>query len=114
MREAETHRRALRMTAVPVSYDDLAGDGGRMTLRQAGEKVWEAGGTVRVKGGRLVVSLPPGALVVMGAQSVAAKAAARLYLAEESVTAAASKRGGDVDVAKLPDRPVLPSGAVAP
>jgi hypothetical protein len=40
-------------------------------------------------------------------------AARRLYAAEEAVLAAAGK-GGAIDVSKLPDGYVLPSGALAP
>jgi hypothetical protein len=48
----------------------------------------------------------------MGQPSAASRGAARLYAAEEAVLATASKRG-EVAVAKLPDRFVLPSGALA-
>lgn len=36
----------LRRIAEPVTFDDLAGDGVRLTLRQAGEAVERAGGTL--------------------------------------------------------------------
>jgi hypothetical protein len=52
-----------------------------VTLRQAGERVVQAGGRLDVRGSRLVVSLPPGTLLVSGVPSPVAKAAARLYAA---------------------------------
>jgi hypothetical protein len=112
-REQAAALEELRKLAAPVTFDDTIRDGARLTLREAAEVVVQAGGTIRVVGSRLVVSLPPGATLVLGAPTAAAKAAARLYLAEEAVLAAAGK-GGDVDVAKLPDRPILPNGALAP
>jgi hypothetical protein len=113
LRDTEAHREELRATAEPVLIDDTVRDGGRMTLREAGEAIVAASGTLRVEGGRLVVSLPPGALLTMGQPSAALRAASRLYLAETEVVATASKRG-EVAVARLPSRFVLPSGALAP
>jgi hypothetical protein len=77
--KAELERR--RRQATPVTLDDLAHDGERVTLRQAGERVVQAGGRLDVRGSRLVVSLPPGTLLVSGVPSPVAKAAARLYAA---------------------------------
>jgi hypothetical protein len=111
--EAEAKREELRAVAQPVVFDDLERDGERMTVRQAGEAVRKAGGTIRVHDTRLVVGLAPSALLSMGNPSRAAKAARRLYLAEEAVLAVASKRGGEIDVRKLPNRFVLPTGALA-
>jgi hypothetical protein len=85
----------------------------KLTLRQAGEAVREAGGTIRVRDSRLVVGLPRSALLTLGLPSAAAKAARRLYLAEDAVVAAAGRRG-EIDVGKLPDKPILPSGRLAP
>jgi hypothetical protein len=113
---AESKRRleALRATAAPVSFDDLAGDRARMTLRQAGEVVEQAGGAVHVEDGRVIVALPPSALLTNGQPSNAAKAAARLYRAEAAVLSAASKRTGAVTVSRLPDRLLSPTGALLP
>lgn len=111
--EQEAKRKALRLTAEPVTFDALAGDGATLTLRQAAEKVEAAGGTIRVEDARLVVALPPSALHTMGLPSQAVKAAARLYKAEAEVVASA-KRGGEVAASKLPDKAILPSGALAP
>jgi hypothetical protein len=109
--EAKAERRRAR--AEPVTFDDLAHDGQRITLRQAAEAVVKAGGTIKVESSRLVVSLPPGATIVLGSPSPAAKAARRLYTAEAEVVVAAGK-GGEVNPAKLPARAILPSGALAP
>jgi hypothetical protein len=111
-REAEARIEGLRKTAEAVTYDDLAGDPYRMTLRESADAIVAAGGTLRIRDSRLVVSLPQGALFTMGQPSAVARAAARLYAAEEAVLSAASKRG-EVAVAKLPSLFVLPSGALA-
>jgi hypothetical protein len=109
----EQERERLRSIAEPVTFDDLARDGQRLTLRQAGETVRNAGGTIRLQDSRLVVALAPSALLSQGRPSAAAKAAERLYLAEAEVVAAA-KRGGEIDVRKLPDKAILPSGKLEP
>jgi hypothetical protein len=111
--EAEAERERLRAIAEPVTFDDLERDGATLTLRQAGEAVWSAGGTIRVKDSGLVVGLAPSALLTLGQVSVAAKAARRLYLAEDAVLAAAGRRG-EIDVSRLPDKAILPSGRLAP
>jgi hypothetical protein len=111
--EQERERERRRAGAEPVTLDVLARDGVRLTLRQAGEVVRDAGGTIRVEDSRLVVALPPSSLFVMGQPSQAVKAAERLYRAEADVVAAA-KRGGEIDVRKLPDKAVLPSGKLEP
>jgi hypothetical protein len=112
-REAEGERERLRAIAEPIVYDDLAADGVRLTLRQAAEAVVNAGGVIRVQDSRLVVSLAPSALLTIGQKSLAARAAARLYLAEAEVVAAAGRRG-EIDVRKLPDKAILPSGKLEP
>jgi hypothetical protein len=112
--EQESKRERLRASAEPVTFDDLVRDGVRLTLRQAAETVRKAGGTIRLQDSRLVVGLAPSALLAQGQPSAAAKAARRLYLAEEAVVAAAGKRGGEIDVGKLPDKAVLPSGGLEP
>jgi hypothetical protein len=104
---------AARKLAEPVTLDALAFDGATMTLREAGEVVHKAGGTIKVRSSRLVVSLPPGALFVLGGLSPAAKAARRLYAAEDAIVALAG-RGGEVSIGKLPAKPILPSGRLAP
>jgi hypothetical protein len=111
--EAESERERLRASAEPVTFDDLERDGAGLTVRQAGEAVWNAGGTIRVRDGTLVVGLPRSALLTLGRPSVAAKAARRLYLAKDAVVAAAGRRG-EIDAAKLPDKAILPSGRLAP
>jgi hypothetical protein len=105
--------KAKRATAEPVVYDDLVRDGQWLTLRQSGEAVLAAGGSIRVVGSRLVVSLPPGASMVLGVESSAARGAKRLYLAEVEVVAAAG-RGGEVAPSKLPAKAILPSGRLVP
>lgn len=111
--EAAANLDRLRLSAEAVTYDDLGRDRVRMTLRKAGEAVERAGGVIQLKGSRLLVSLPPGALLTMGAPSAAAKAAARLYLAEAAILAAAGKRS-DIAASKLPNKHVLPSGKLEP
>ena len=114
LQDAERKRERLRKLAEPVTYDDVAHDNARMTLRQAGEIVQQAGGTLRVHDGRLIVSLHSSVLLVMGKPSDASKAAKRLYLAEPAVLATGTKRNGDIAVSKLPNKMVTPSGALAP
>jgi hypothetical protein len=102
-----------RKLAEPVVFDDFE-EGPSLTLREAGEAVHQAGGRLEVVGSRLVVSIPPGVTrYLYGKPSAAMGAARRLYAAEEAVLAAAGK-GGAIDVSKLPDGYVLPSGALAP
>jgi hypothetical protein len=111
--EAKAERERLRAIAEAVTFDDLERDSVKLTLRQAAEVVVEAGGTIRVRDSRLIVGLAPSALLTLGQVSAAAKAARRLYLAEDAVVAAAGRRG-EIDVAKLPDKAILPSGRLAP
>jgi hypothetical protein len=101
--EQEKTRDQLRKTAQPVTLDDLE-PGEKFTLREASERVERAGGKVEVKGGRLIVSLPPG----RGGLGSALPAARRLYAAEAEVVKALQAK------AELPDRHVLPTGALAP
>jgi hypothetical protein len=112
-REVEAELERKRETAEPVTFDALEHDGARMTLRQAAVQIIAAGGRLEVRSGRLVVELPPQALATSGVQSSAARAARRLYLAEDAVLAVV-KRGGAVDARKLPNEAILPSGRLAP
>jgi hypothetical protein len=112
-REAEAQRERLRASAAAVTFDILERDGVELTLREAGEAVRTAGGTIRVHDSRLLVALAPSALRTLGQPSVALKAARRLYVAEGEVVACA-KRGGEIDVRKLPDKAILPSGSLEP
>lgn len=93
----------MRSTAVPVTADSFE-TGPTLTLRAAAEQVEREGGTVKVEGGALVISLPPPRFGVAGPLS----AARRLYLAEEIVLEHLNARR------PLPDRAVLPSGKLAP
>jgi hypothetical protein len=68
------------------------------------------GGTTTVVDGRLVVALPP---AETGADKLGVRLARVLYLAEAELVAVA-KRGGEIDAERVPDRPLLPSGRVAP
>jgi len=102
-RDRELARR--RKTAVPVTVAILEG-GGVLTLRTAGERIRNAGGTLEVRDGRLVVGLPPDAL---GAYSEGVKRAARrLYLAEPEVVRCLKAK------TELPDRQVLRPGRWLP
>jgi hypothetical protein len=111
--EAEAQRERLRASAAAVTFDTLERDGVELTLRQAAEAVVTAGGTIRVEDGRVVVALAPSALLTLGQASRALKAARRLYVAEAEVVAC-TKRGGEIDVRKLPDKAILPSGSLEP
>jgi hypothetical protein len=71
----------LRKEARPVTVSDLDG-GERLTLREAAERIEQAGGKLELKAGRLVVHLPPSALGQWGNVKVAAQ---RLYAAENVV-----------------------------
>jgi hypothetical protein len=93
---------ALRAAAVPVTLGDIE-PGLRVTVRAAAERIDQAGGTVELDGGRLVVSLPPGANT-FGPDC--ANAARVLYVAEDAVVAALKADE------PLPDKPITPAGAV--
>jgi hypothetical protein len=74
------------------------------------ERLHGLGGKVEVAGGRLVVSLPPNQL---GPDHPGGRIARWLYVAEVEVVAC--RRGdGPIGPDKVPDRPILPSGALAP
>lgn len=75
----------------------------QLTLRQAADRIDQAGGKIEVRRDRLVVSLPPNA-ATFGREPI--DAARVLYMAEPTV-AAALKAGDD-----LPDAPVTPAGAL--
>jgi hypothetical protein len=104
-REAEARRAEARKAAVPVTLGDTDRAFRGVTLAAAARKVEQAGGKIEATGGHLLVSLPVGR---KGASPTSALAAARLlYLAEDAVIAAL-KAGKD-----LPEREVLPNGALA-
>jgi hypothetical protein len=104
-RERERELARARKQARPVTADALE-PGEAMTLRAAGERVRNAGGTLAVHEGRLVVSLPASAF---GLYSEGVKRAARrLYLAEPEVVRCLKAKS------ELPDRKILPTGALAP
>jgi hypothetical protein len=101
--EARTNLELLRSQARPVTLGDLD-PATRSTLAEAGQRVEQAGGNLEVAKGRLVISLPPTAATDPSAVS----ALRQLYLAEtEVVTCLKAKR-------PLPDKEILPSGALAP
>ena len=86
--------------------------GAPASLREALERLEPMGGWVSVVKGQLVGEVPPE--VVNGAAGVRVRAAVRaLYLGEDLIVAAA-KADGPVDPAKVPDRPLLPNGRLAP
>jgi hypothetical protein len=107
--EAQAALEVQRKSARPVTAGDVDGSP-RVTLRAAAAQVLAAGGKLEARDGRLVVSLPPSAL---GWPSGPTQAAKLLYLGEAAVVKAA-KRSGEVEAARLPDRELLPSGALAP
>lgn len=100
--EREAERGRLRKTARPVTIGDLD-RACRMTLAEAHQRVSNAGGTVGVEGGRLIVSLPPSAL---GGAASALPAARVLY----GAAAAVVERLGRKE--PLPDATVTPCGAL--
>jgi hypothetical protein len=104
-REAEARRAAARKAAVPVTLGDTDRAFRGVTVAGAARTVEQAGGKIETKRGRLVVSLPVGR---KGSGPTSALPAARLlYIAEDAVVAAL-KAGKD-----LPEREVLPTGALA-
>lgn len=109
--DAEHERQ--RKTARPVTAADLDRNS-PATLRAAGEAIEQAAGTVKITDGRVVVHLPPSVYGYPG-RPVAVAAARVVYLAEAELLAnCAPGRGGRVDPAALPDKPVLPSGRLTP
>lgn len=74
------------------------------------ERIGSLGGKVEAAGGRLVVSLPPAEL---GAGTLGIRIARQLYLAEAELLAT-RKTDGTIEAGKVPERPVLPSGALLP
>jgi hypothetical protein len=85
------------------------------TLRDAVETVERQGGRVEVRGGRVVVSLPPGEVGPgpYGSEKLGGQAARTCYLAEAELVG--TRRGdGRIDAAKVTAEPLLPSGRLAP
>jgi hypothetical protein len=86
------------------------------TLRDAVSTVERVGGKVEVKSGRVVVSLPPGAVGAapwVGGEQPGSRAARILYCAEGELLA--TRRGdGRISAEKVPDGLLLPSGRLAP
>jgi hypothetical protein len=109
-RQAAGRERTLRelpKQARPVTLGDLYFEdhGMRLTLAQAGRRITDAGGRVELnKRGELVVALPPSAYAY-GAEPVKA---ARLIYCAHAVVADCLRSGKE-----LPDREVLPNGALA-
>jgi hypothetical protein len=107
--------KAKQRTALPVTaatLDRLAPP----TLRAAVETVERSGGRVEVKGGRVVVSLPPGEVGSapwVGGEQAGGRAAKVCYLAEAELIE--TRRGdGRVSADKVPAEPLLPSGRLVP
>jgi hypothetical protein len=111
--EKQTAIQARRISARPVTFGDLD-PGGPETLRQAVEQLDARGGTLRIVGGHLIVNLPPDELGAgpLGSEAYGKKLARYLYLGEVHLVAAA-KRGGEIDIERVPNRALLPSGALA-
>jgi hypothetical protein len=104
-RERQAQLKALRKTALPVTFGQVETSARGVTLAEAARRIANVGGTVEVEGGRLVVSLPPS---VPGGVGLVLVFCRMLYAAEDVVTAALKSK------APLPEREVLPSGALAP
>jgi hypothetical protein len=106
--------KARQATAVSVTLTSLDRHA-PPTLREAVETVERQGGRVEVRGGRIVVSLPPGEVGVgpFGSEKPGGVAARVCYLAESELLA--TRRGdGRIDPAKVSAEPLLPSGRLAP
>jgi hypothetical protein len=105
------------MTARTVLLTDLESRARSLppTLRGAVERLDALGGSVRVTDGRLDVRLPASEF---GADQFGPKLGPRLarmlYAAEDVLLDAAKRKNGEIDASKAPDRPLLPSGALAP
>jgi hypothetical protein len=99
----------LRQSAEPVTVR-LFDKGLPLTLRAMVERVGTLGGRIEAVGGRVVVSLPPGE---RGTGKLGARIATQLYRAEAELLAT-RKSDGPISAAKVPDRPLLPSGRVLP
>jgi hypothetical protein len=107
--------KAKQRAAVPVTAATLDRDA-PPTLRAAVELVERSGGKVEVKGGRVLVSLPPGAVGPApwsGGEQAGGRAARVCYLAEAELI---ETRSGDgrISADKVPAEPILPSGRLAP
>jgi hypothetical protein len=115
--EAKTNLELRRQSARTVTLRDV--DSGTRsvpaTLPGMVERLEALGGVVRVTKGRLDVRLPPGEFGGdgFGNRRAGVLIARALYLAEDGLVEAV-KRNGEVDASKVPDRALLPSGALAP
>jgi hypothetical protein len=115
--QAKAHAKAFqakKKTAKPVLLADLERDAPE-NLRAALEQLDRIGGRVRIAAGRLIVEMPPSEL---GQWAFGAKRGATLatilYRCEPAIREAMSGKDGVLDAAKAPDRPLLPSGQMAP
>jgi hypothetical protein len=104
-RERQARLKEVRKSARPVTFAHVEPSTHGVTLAEAARRIANAGGRVEVEGGRLVVSLPGSGHGGMGSVLVFAR---MLYAAEDVVTAALKSK------VPLPEREVLPSGALAP
>jgi hypothetical protein len=108
--EHERKRKARAATARAVTANDYD-HALPPTLRAVAERLHRHGGAIRIEDGRVVVSLPPGEI---GQGTLGVKLAAYLYAAHEAIIEAMRGKAGVVAFYKLPDRPCLPSGKLAP
>jgi hypothetical protein len=83
-KERQARLKELRKTAVPISFGHFE-PSARMTLAEAGQRITAAGGKIELRGGRVVVSLPPSATSGYGRSSLLP--AARMLYAAEAVVA---------------------------
>jgi hypothetical protein len=102
-RERQAQLAEARKTAAPVTFAALESSARGVTLAEAARRIANVGGKVEVRGGRLVVSLPP---AIPGGTGPVLVFVRMLHTAEAVAVEALSK-GQD-----LPEREITPSGAV--
>jgi hypothetical protein len=102
-REWQARLKEARRIAQPVTFGQVETSARGVTLAEAARRIANVGGKVEVRGGRLVVSLPPA--VPGGTGSVLVFA--RMLYAAEAVAVEALSKGQD-----LPEREITPAGAL--
>jgi hypothetical protein len=102
-RDRQARLKALRKTALPVTFGQVEPGARRVTLAEAARGIANVGGGLDVKDGRLIVLLPRS--VAGGVGSVLAYC--KMLYAAEAVAVEALTEGQD-----LPEREITPAGAL--